>query len=125
MRIALLVEDTALSTVPLEVALAAIDGLHTVVVGDGRKAIDYLEGENGGEVCVVLTDLNMPLVDGFELIAHIRTSHRFSKIPVLVLSGSTENGAAKRSIDLGANAFFAKPYSPLEVRQKLEDLLRA
>lgn len=125
MRTALLVEDTPMASTPLEVALAAIAGLRTIVVEDGRKAIDYLEGEFGGEVCAVLTDLNMPLVDGFQLITHLRASNRFFALPVLVLSASTEYGAARRSIELGANAFFAKPYSPLEVRKKLEELLGA
>ena len=125
MRIALLVEDFPENTAPLEVALSAIDRLEVMVVEDGRKAIDYLEGESGFRVCAVLTDLNMPLVDGFELIARLRASVLFANIPVLVLSASTEYGAANRSIELGANAFFAKPYSPLEVRKKLEELLGA
>lgn len=124
-RTALIVEDTPMATAPLEVALAAIDNLETIVVADGRKAIDYLEGDCGSSVCAVLTDLNMPLVDGFELIAHLRARKKFSSLPVLVLSGCTENGAAKRSLALGANAFFAKPYSPVEVRRKLEELLGA
>lgn len=124
-RTALIVEDTPMAITPLEVALAGIANLETMVVADGRKAIDYLEGDFGANVCAVLTDLNMPILDGFELIAHLRSMKKFSSLPVLVLSGCTENGAAKRSLDLGANAFFAKPYSPVEVRRKLEELLRA
>ena len=114
-----------MATTPLEVALAGIDGMETIVVTNGQKAIDYLEGDFGNNVCAVLTDLNMPIIDGFELITHLRSVKRFSTLPVLVLSGCTEYGAARRSLEVGANAFFAKPYSPAEVRRKLEELLRA
>ena len=124
-RTALIVEDTPMATTPLEVALAGIDGMETMVVTNGQKAIDYLEGDLGNNVCAVLTDLNMPIVDGFELITHLRSVKRFCTLPVVVLSGCTEHGAARRSLEIGANAFFAKPYSPTEVRRKLEELLRA
>ena len=123
-RLALIVEDTPMASTPLEVALSGIDNLETIVVTDGQKALEYLDGESGKDVCAVLTDLNMPTLDGYELIAHLRSRKRYLNLPVVVLSGSTERGAARRSIEIGANAFFAKPYSPSEVKRKLEELLR-
>ena len=64
-RTALIVEDTPMATTPLEVALAGIDGMETMVVTNGQKAIDYLEGDFGNNVCAVLTDLNMPIISQF------------------------------------------------------------
>lgn len=123
-RTALIVEDTPMASTPLEVALSGIDNLDIFVVTDGQKALEYLDGESGKNVCAVLTDLNMPTVDGYELIANLRARKCYMNLPVVVLSGSTERGAARRSIEIGANAFFAKPYSPSEVKRKLEELLR-
>ena len=124
-RMALIVEDTPMASMPLEVALSGIDNLETHVVTDGQKALEYLDSQGGENVCAVLTDLNMPTLDGYELISRLRSRKRYLNLPVVVLSGSTERGAARRSLAMGANAFFAKPYSPSEVRRKLEELLRA
>ena len=71
----------------------------------------------------MLTDLNMPDVDGFELIARLRADERRCRLPVIVLSAATDPKARERALQAGANAFFAKPYSLVEVRTKLEDLL--
>ena len=125
LRTALIVDDTPMASTPLEVALSGIDNLATHVVTDGQKALEYLDGQGGETVCAVLTDLNMPTLDGYELIARLRARKRYRHLPVVVLSGSTEWGAARRSLEIGANAFFAKPYSPSEVKRKLEELLRA
>ena len=67
----------------------------------------------------------MPLMDGFELIERLRSGDRHERLPVIVLSGDTDPETPGRIRRLGADAFFAKPYSPTEVRNKVEELLNA
>ena len=62
-------------------------------------------------------------MDGFELIQRIRSQRRNSPFPILVISGDTDPRTRARLTELGADAYFPKPYSPAEVRQKLEQLL--
>jgi CheY-like chemotaxis protein len=82
--------------------------------------------ENGDcSVSAVVTDLNMPRMDGFELIERIRAKPRHRQLPIIVVSGDTDPRTPQRVSALGADAFFSKPYSPAQVRLKLEQLLDA
>jgi len=84
------------------------------------------------EVGAIITDLEMRGMDGFELIEKVRAHERvhlpddLSKrggVPIVVITGSPDPEAPARVARLGANAFFPKPYSPVLVREKLEQLL--
>jgi two-component system, chemotaxis family, chemotaxis protein CheY len=123
-RIVLIVEDTQQYASSLEIALTGIPGLEIAYATTGAAALRYLES-NKSSVCAMLTDLNMPQMDGFELIRLVRGSERYTRLPIIVLSGDTDPRTPARTRDLGADAYFAKPYSPTEVRNKLEQLLHA
>ena len=73
----------------------------------------------------MVTDLNMPRMDGFEFIERIRAEPRHRRLPIIVVSGDTDPQTPARLAVIGADAFFAKPYSPAQVRLKLEQLLDA
>jgi CheY-like chemotaxis protein len=67
----------------------------------------------------------MPAMDGFELIGAVRADPRFVRLPVVVLSGDTDPRTPERLRALGVDAYFPKPYSPAEVRRKVEELIHA
>jgi CheY-like chemotaxis protein len=69
--------------------------------------------------------LNMPRMDGFELIRRVREDGRFLGTPIIVVSADTDPATPGRIAELGVDAFFAKPFSPAQVRRKLEQLLNA
>ncbi|HEY6991367.1 MAG TPA: response regulator [Bryobacteraceae bacterium] len=117
----LIVEDDE-NVAPLEIALANMRGLRVLVLKNGREAADFLR-LNSIELAAVITDLQLPYVDGFELIEIIRGQARYSDLPIVVLSGDSHPDTPERLRSLGANAFFPKPYSPSDVRHTLEDLL--
>jgi CheY-like chemotaxis protein len=119
----LIVEDDE-NVAPLEVALANIDGLRVLILQNGREAADLLR-RNSLDLAAVITDLQLPYVDGFELIEIIRAQARYSDLPIVVLSGDSHPDTPERLRLLGANAFFPKPYSPSDVRHTLENLLNA
>jgi CheY-like chemotaxis protein len=119
----LIVEDDE-NVAPLEVALANIDGLRVLILKNGREAAEFLH-RNSLDLAAVITDLQLPYVDGFELIKMIRAQARYSDLPIVVLSGDSHPDTPERLRLLGANAFFPKPYSPSDVRHTLEDLLNA
>jgi two-component system response regulator len=87
-----------------------------VVIRDGEEALDYLFA-TGAHVdrdpsrlpSLVLLDLNMPKVDGFEVLRSIRENERTRRLPVVVLTSSNEEQDVIRSCDLGANSFVRKP----------------
>jgi two-component system chemotaxis response regulator CheY len=119
-----IVEDVATCATTLEMAFLAIPGITVVVAPNAPAALRLIEnGESAVEA--VVTDLNMPRMDGFEFIERIRAAPRFQRLPIIVVSGDTDPATPARLKALGANAFFSKPYSPAQVRLKLEQLLDA
>lgn len=121
-RTILVVDDAETCAATLELALVGLGGAGVAVARTGVEALEVL-GDAGREVCAVITDLNMPRMDGFELIRRIRADCRHASIPILVTSAETDPRAHERATQAGANAYFPKPYSPGRVRQKLEQLL--
>ena len=85
-------------------------------VRDGQEALDYLFGEGqyaGRDVAVqpqfVLLDLKLPKVDGLEVLQRMRADPRTRRIPVVVLTSSSEQQDIVSSYDLGANSYVRKP----------------
>jgi CheY-like chemotaxis protein len=120
-RLVLIVDDSEQCAVTLEIALLAIPGVAVTRFASGQEALRFLRA--GGDVHALITDLNMPSMDGFDLIRSIRGDKRFARLPILVISGDTDPGVSARTRAAGADAFFPKPFSPLEVRRELERLL--
>ena len=119
-----IVEDVATSAAALEMVFCAIPDIAVVVLPAAQDALRLLERADCA-VRAVITDLNMPRMDGFEFIERIRAEPRHRRLPIIVISGDTDPQTPERISALGANAFFYKPYSPAQVRLKLEQLLDA
>ncbi len=122
-RLILVVDDTAYAREALALALMSIPGVDVQTAGSMLEAMKILESKEG--VHALCTDLNMPFGDGFQLIQRVRSDSRYSHIPIIVISANTEESTPARVKSLGADAFFAKPYSPLVLRQTLEQLFDA
>jgi CheY-like chemotaxis protein len=122
MRTILIVEDNDTCAETLQIALERMPGLRTLVLRSPDAALAALRNEEN-DVAALVTDLNMPRQDGFELIRLLRAEARYSRLPVLLISGDTDPRLPQHALARGADAFFSKPYSPAAVRRKLEQLL--
>jgi two-component system, chemotaxis family, chemotaxis protein CheV len=122
-RTLLVVEDAPDSALAFEEALGMMSELEVRVFPNGAAAWGFIESGEGAGVCAVITDLQMPVVDGFELLRRIRSSSAHSDLPVIVVSATTDPSAPELVLHLGADAFFTKPWSPNRLRAKLEQLL--
>ena len=86
-----------------------------VVARDGRKALDYLHcegahaGRDGKLPAVVLLDLNLPKIDGLEVLKRLRADPRTKLVPVVILTSSKEEQDLIRGYGLGANSYIRKP----------------
>ena len=81
------------------------------VVSDGDEAIAALENgamAGGGPVCVLL-DVKLPRVSGLEVLAWIRNQPHLRRLPVILLTSSSQTADINRAYDLGANSFLVKP----------------
>lgn len=117
----LIVEDSENSAAMLEIAFSEIPGVSLTVTQSAVEAWRILH--NGAAVRAIVTDLNMPQMDGFELIRRVRADHTLAATPIIVVSADTDPETPERVAQLGVDAFFAKPFSPARVRRKLEQIL--
>jgi len=88
--------------------------------GDGKEALKQMEGR---EISLVLSDINMPNMDGLELLRTLRGSPQWHDLPVVMIT--TEGGQARveEAIELGATSYVRKPFSADLLRDKLAALL--
>lgn len=117
-RTILIVEDDRALAGTLEIGLLAIEGVETMTVFDGREAIEYLERH--APPAAVLTDLDLPRVDGYQLIQWIRTRPEVSDVPVIAMSARSDPAGAREA---GANEFLVKPFALAAVRARLQELI--
>ena len=87
--------------------------------GDGTEALTLLEAYPVG---LVLTDINMPNMNGIELLRAVRASPQWHDIPVVVISAEGGEGSVQDAIELGANSFILKPFN-IAVLRRLEVFL--
>ena len=123
MSAVLIVEDSENSRAMLEIAFLGIPDLSVLMVPSAMEALRILENGSSAAVRVMVTDLNMPRMDGYELIQRVRADQRYSDMPIIVISADTDPATPERIAALGVEAFFPKPFSPALVRRKLEQLL--
>ena len=121
-RAVLIVEDSENSAATLEIAFLGIPGVAVLQAPSAIEALRILDAEPT-PVRAVVTDLNMPRMDGFELIRRIRGNRRLAGTPIIVVSADTDPDTPERIAALGVDAFFPKPFSPAQVRRALEQLL--
>jgi CheY-like chemotaxis protein len=115
-----IVEDADICSTVLEIALVGMPGISIKSAASAEEALEYLDRR---DICALITDLHLPHMDGFELIERVRNRPNHPRLPIVVISGDTDPRTPERVQRLGADAFFTKPYSPGEVRQKLEQLI--
>jgi CheY-like chemotaxis protein len=129
-KVILLVEDNAsdekLTVVAFKRCGVAND---LVVVRDGAAALEYLfatgayaDRDPRSPPTVVLLDLNLPKIDGLEVLRRIRGDERTRLLPVIVLTASREEADVLRSYVLGANAYVRKPVEFAEFAEAAKTL---
>jgi len=99
------------------------------VVADGRDAIVYLagQGEHADRAkyplpAMVLLDLKLPIVSGFEVLEWIRKQPELRTLPVVIFSSSSRDADKRKAEELGANEYVEKPASAMEFRAVVERL---
>jgi two-component system, chemotaxis family, chemotaxis protein CheY len=87
---------------------------------DGEEALARLKEHN---VDVILTDINMPKMNGEELLQQLESDQRLRSVPALVISTDATKQRILRMLSLGAEGYMTKPFSPEALREELERIL--
>ncbi len=84
-------------------------GFKVLTACDGMDAIEKISN-HPTPVDLIITDLNMPNVDGYEFISTLRRNNRYHDIPIIILSSEEEEADKKRGIEAGASSYLVKPF---------------
>ncbi len=121
-RSALIIEDDEHSAFLLEYMLCR-EGFDVTHAADGRESAAMIA--EGPVVDIVVMDIMLPYLDGFELIALIRAHPKWRQVPIIVLSGRTKESDVVRALEAGADDFVHKPYRPAELLARIRNRLVA
>ncbi len=99
--------------------IAGFLDVEVIEANDGQEALN-LAKENQADL--LITDLNMPNMDGRTLLKHIKASPRLNPMPVLVISSATNEAVQKELVELGALAVVKKPITPTSVSEALQNI---
>ena len=106
------------------------DMLRMALAGAGFNVVEAVDGEHGLEVLsahrpdVIITDINMPIMDGLKLVKRVRTDPVHKDTPIIIITTEGSQEDRQRALQLGANAYITKPIQAPQVIAKVKELLK-
>ena len=116
----LIVDDSELNRELLAGMLG--DEYEIYQVENGKKAIDILE-ENREQFKLVLLDINMPVMDGYEVLSIMKRRKWLDKLPVIVISAEISGESVKKAYELGASDYFVRPFNVAIVLRRVRNTI--
>ncbi|TMD45401.1 MAG: response regulator [Chloroflexi bacterium] len=111
----LVVDDNSMNRIMLSRYITKL-GYQATLAENGRQALDKLQGE---PFDLVLLDVQMPEMDGYQVLEHLKADPRLRDIPVIMISAVEELESVVRCIELGAQDYLPKPFNPVLLRARL------
>lgn len=115
----LVIEDSASVRRLIEVCLRVLD----VTISSAQDGTEGIQAIRDSEPDVVVLDIGLPGLDGWEVLAQLRSDPATEHLKVLVLTAHAQPEMADRAAKGGADAFMTKPFRPLDLREQVEKLL--
>jgi CheY-like chemotaxis protein len=120
MRTVLIADDSKTSQMLVKTTLSRLPEVEILTADNGLEALDVL-GKNS--VDLLVTDINMPEMDGIELVRAVRKAHDAKNLPIVIITAKGEESARAEGLKLGANACILKPLSGRELTDLATRLL--
>ena len=117
----LIVEDSPMMRQLLVFALSRVKQLRVTEADDG---VDGLRKLAAGKFDLIITDINMPIMDGLKLVKRIRSDAIHKDVPIIILTTEGSSEDRQRALALGANAYITKPIQAPQVIAKVKELLK-
>ena len=118
---ALVVEDSPTMRQLIVFALSRIRTLKVIEADDGVDALKKLAQRRYD---VMITDINMPMMDGLKLVSMVRKDENHREMPIVIITTEGAQEDRQRALSLGANAYITKPIQAPQVIQKVKELLK-
>jgi DNA-binding response OmpR family regulator len=95
---------------------------NVITRNDGQEGLKYLEEGNMPEL--IVADIQMPNLDGYDFLQNVRASGFFKNIPMIMLSGIESSKERVKCLKLGADDYLVKPFNPEELAIRIENLIK-
>ena len=117
----LLVDDSAMNRMILKEILG---GDYSILEAEnGQECLEKMQAE-AGNIALVLLDINMPVMDGFEVLKAMNTNHTIEDIPVIMISSDDSDAAIRRSYELGASDYVNRPFDARIVYRRVTNTIK-
>jgi len=120
MPTALIVEDSPTMRQLIVFALSRVKGLTCVEADDGVDALKKLGAQ---KFDIIITDINMPVMDGLKLVRRVRAEGPHQQVPIMIITTEGAEEDRQRALALGATCYIAKPIQAPQVINKVKELL--
>ena len=120
MKNILVVEDSKAIRSMIRVSLEEAGGFFAVEAGNGFEALKALPTRRFE---LIITDINMPDINGLELINFVRNNPRYNHLPIIIVSTERSEEDKKRGMALGATAYVTKPFKSSELQEIIKKTL--
>ena len=117
----LLVDDSAMNRMMLTEILG--DSYHILEAENGRECMEKLQAE-AGNIALVLLDINMPVMDGFEVLKAMNANHTIEDIPVIMISSEDSDATIRRSYELGVSDYVNRPFDARIVYRRVTNTIK-
>lgn len=122
MKILLAEDDADARTLLTDIIVSAGAGFEFIAVENGVQAFASLEANP--DVALAIADVEMPEMDGLQWLARVRGDQRFSRLPVIMCTGTTDRGTVAQAVALGVTSYLLKPYTRSAVLDKVLQIVR-
>jgi two-component system chemotaxis response regulator CheY len=120
MKRVLIVEDSSMTRSMIKAVIDDIGNIDTVEAATGFEALKALPVDNFD---MIITDINMPDINGLELINFVKNDDRYKDLPLLIISTEKSAEDKRRGMEIGADDYLTKPFRPEQLLDKLRSLL--
>ena len=117
----LLVDDSKMNRMLLREILG--DGYHILEAENGQECLEKMQAE-AGNIALVLLDINMPVMDGFEVLKAMNANHTIEDTPVIMISSEDSDAAIRRSYELGASDYVNRPFDARIVYRRVTNTIK-
>ncbi len=107
-----------------QLLVLALSRLKSLKVTEADDGVDGLRKLAGGKFDIIITDINMPIMDGLKLVKRVRSDPTHKDVPVIIITTEGSNEDRTRALQLGANAYITKPIQAPQVIAKVKELLK-
>lgn len=121
---ALIVDDSSVMRKIVERSLRQA-GLDALVVREAGTGVEGLEILRAQKVDLILSDINMPAMDGLEFVRHIRAENLAPGVPVVMITTESSEEHVKQAIQAGARGYIRKPFTAEQVKERVLPLITA